>query len=137
MEEGDEHEAQRDDKAEAGLEEDVQSKVLYLFIYSFTPLCSPQVVMCAPAQSAASAAEDQTSTSGHRSAPANERDRVAAIHQRLLDAWQKQNPDKDPTKAAAWFRLLEQAKEEEAASRPAKRTRQATRRPGFLAWGDS
>ena len=29
--------------------------------------------------------EDQTSTSGHRSATANERDRVAAIHERLLD----------------------------------------------------
>ena len=81
--------------------------------------------------------EDQTSTSGHRRATANERDRVAAIHERLLDAWRKQNPGKDPKKAAAWFRLLEQAKDEVAATQEGKRSRKAIVRPGVLAWGEN
>ena len=89
-------------------------------------------------QSAPSAAGDQSSTGGHRSAPArHERDRVAAIHERLLAAWAQQNPGKDPKKAAAWYRLLDQAKDEVAATQEGKRTRRATVRPGVLAWGDN
>jgi hypothetical protein len=50
---------------------------------------------------------------------------VLAVHERLLAEFKKAHPTKDPTKGGAWYRLLEQARAEVAATLPSKRRRKA------------